>query len=100
MLGFVFLCLQAEEYIQAYSEHDLRLDTGIYGATFFMLTGFHGLHVTLGAIMLVRHLVARDARTLHAGPALCVRGGRLVLALRRRRVARPVLVRLLAVSDA
>jgi cytochrome c oxidase subunit 3 len=53
ILGFVFIGLQAEEYIHAYTELGLRLDTGIYGATFFMLTGFHGLHVTLGAIMLV-----------------------------------------------
>jgi cytochrome c oxidase subunit 3 len=53
VLGFVFIGLQAEEYIHAYTELGLRLDTGIYGATFFMLTGFHGLHVTLGAIMLL-----------------------------------------------
>jgi cytochrome c oxidase subunit 3 len=53
LLGFLFLAFQAEEYIHAYSELNLRLDTGIYGATFFMLTGFHGLHVTLGAVMLV-----------------------------------------------
>jgi cytochrome c oxidase subunit 3 len=53
LLGFVFIALQAEEYIHAYTELDLRLDAGIYGGTFFMLTGFHGLHVTLGAIMLV-----------------------------------------------
>jgi cytochrome c oxidase subunit 3 len=44
---------QAEEYVHAYTELGLRLDSGIYGSTFFMLTGFHGLHVTLGAIMLV-----------------------------------------------
>jgi cytochrome c oxidase subunit 3 len=53
VLGFVFLGLQAKEYIHAYTELGLKLDTGIYGGTFFMLTGFHGLHVTLGAIMLV-----------------------------------------------
>jgi len=53
VLGFVFLGLQAREYIHAYTELGLKLSTGIYGATFFMLTGFHGLHVTLGAIMLV-----------------------------------------------
>jgi cytochrome c oxidase subunit 3 len=52
VLGAVFLVLQADEYIHAYSELNLRLDTGIYGSTFFMLTGFHGLHVTLGTIML------------------------------------------------
>lgn len=53
LLGFLFIGLQAEEYIHAYTELGLRLDTGIYGATFFLLTGFHGLHVTLGAIMLL-----------------------------------------------
>ncbi|ANQ86458.1 cytochrome c oxidase subunit 3 [Azoarcus olearius] len=52
LLGAVFLALQAYEYIHAYAELNLRLDTGIYGSTFFMLTGFHGMHVTVGAIML------------------------------------------------
>jgi cytochrome c oxidase subunit III len=52
MLGFLFVYLQAEEYAHAYQELGLKLSTGIYGATFFMLTGFHGLHVTIGAIML------------------------------------------------
>jgi cytochrome c oxidase subunit III len=52
LLGFLFVGLQAEEYIHAYSELGLKLSTGIYGSTFFMLTGFHGLHVTIGAIML------------------------------------------------
>ena len=53
LLGFVFVYLQGAEYIHAYQDLNLRLDTGIYGSTFFMLTGFHGLHVTLGAIMLL-----------------------------------------------
>lgn len=53
ILGAIFLYLQASEYIHAYTELGLRLDTGIYGATFFMMTGFHGLHVTLGTIMLI-----------------------------------------------
>jgi cytochrome c oxidase subunit 3 len=52
LLGFLFVGLQASEYHEAYSELGLRLSTGIYGSTFFMLTGFHGLHVTIGAIML------------------------------------------------
>jgi cytochrome c oxidase subunit 3 len=52
ILGFIFVFLQAEEYIEAYQHMNLKLTTGIYGSTFFMLTGFHGLHVTLGAIML------------------------------------------------
>jgi cytochrome c oxidase subunit III len=52
LLGFTFVGLQVHEYGEAYKELGLRLSTGIYGSTFFMLTGFHGLHVTIGAIML------------------------------------------------
>ena len=51
-LGFTFVGMQAHEYIHAYEELHLTLNSGIYGTTFFMLTGFHGLHVTLGATML------------------------------------------------
>jgi len=51
-LGVTFLGLQAYEYHHAYTELNLKLSTGIYGSTFFMLTGFHGFHVTVGAIML------------------------------------------------
>ena len=56
-LGFLFVFLQAEEYIEAYTQLNLKLSSGIYGSTFFMLTGFHGLHVTIGAIMLTVMLV-------------------------------------------
>lgn len=52
ILGFCFLALQGHEYVHAYEELGLRLDSGVYGNTFFLLTGFHGLHVTLGAIFL------------------------------------------------
>ena len=52
LLGCVFLFFQAEEYIHAYKELNLTLGSGIYGSTFFMLTGFHGAHVLLGTIML------------------------------------------------
>jgi cytochrome c oxidase subunit III len=52
ILGFTFVGLQASEYGHAYNHLGLKLSTGIYGSTFFMLTGFHGLHVTIGAIML------------------------------------------------
>ena len=51
-LGVLFLTLQATEYHEAYKELHLTLGSGIYGSTFFMLTGFHGLHVTIGAIIL------------------------------------------------
>ena len=52
-LGFTFVGLQAWEYVHAYSDLNLKLTTGAYGSTFYMLTGFHGLHVTIGAIMLL-----------------------------------------------
>ncbi|HNQ75829.1 MAG TPA: cytochrome c oxidase subunit 3, partial [Pseudothauera hydrothermalis] len=52
VLGATFLGLQIYEYLYAYSTLNLRLDSGIYGSTFYLLTGFHGLHVTIGAIML------------------------------------------------
>jgi cytochrome c oxidase subunit 3 len=52
VLGVTFLYYQAYEYMHAYSELNLTLGSGVYGSTFFMLTGFHGMHVTLGAIML------------------------------------------------
>ena len=56
-LGFLFVFLQGIEYIHAYEELNLRLDSGIYGSTFFMLTGFHGFHVTMGATMLLVILI-------------------------------------------
>jgi cytochrome c oxidase subunit III len=52
-LGIVFLFLQGYEYYHAYHELNLNLTMGAYGATFFMLTGFHGFHVTMGTIMLI-----------------------------------------------
>jgi len=52
LLGAVFMMFQAYEYHHAYTELNLKLTSGIYGSTFFMLTGFHGFHVTMGAIML------------------------------------------------
>lgn len=51
-LGFIFVCLQVWEYGHAYQDLNLTLNSGIYGSTFFMLTGFHGFHVTMGATML------------------------------------------------
>lgn len=61
LAGF-FLYFQGEEYIHAYQEMDLTLQSGIYGNTFFLLTGFHGLHVCLGTIFLIILLfrIAKD----------------------------------------
>jgi cytochrome c oxidase subunit 3 len=52
-LGIAFISLQVFEYAEAYNHLNLKLSSGIYGSTFFMLTGFHGAHVTLGTIMLI-----------------------------------------------
>ena len=51
-LGTTFLILQVIEYQEAYTELGLTMGSGIYGSTFFLLTGFHGAHVTMGTIML------------------------------------------------
>jgi len=51
-LGFIFVYFQAGEYAHAINELDLTLNGGIYGSTFYLLTGFHGFHVTMGAVML------------------------------------------------
>jgi cytochrome c oxidase subunit 3 len=57
VLGLIFLGLQVHEYLIAYLDYHLTLNSGIYGTTFFMLTGFHGLHVTIGLTMLTVILV-------------------------------------------
>ncbi len=57
VLAVIFIFLQIEEYVHAYNDLGLTLDSGIYGSTFFLLTGFHGFHVTLGAFMLTVMLV-------------------------------------------
>lgn len=53
LLGFIFLGCQAYEYMHAYKDLNLKLSSGIFGSTFYMLTGFHGFHVCVGAIMLL-----------------------------------------------
>jgi cytochrome c oxidase subunit 3 len=57
LFGFSFVGIQAYEYGHAYTELNLKLSSGIFGSTFFMLTGFHGFHVLVGAIMLTVVLV-------------------------------------------
>ncbi len=53
LLGFIFLCVQGYEYYYAYTALNLKLNSGIFGSTFFMLTGFHGFHVFVGMLMLL-----------------------------------------------
>ena len=56
-LALIFVGLQALEYYEAYEHFGLTLESGIYGSTFFMLTGFHGFHVMLGGVMLAIMLI-------------------------------------------
>lgn len=63
-LGIVFLGLQAAEYYEAYALFGLTLNSGIYGSTFFMLTGFHGFHVAMGMTMLLIQLI-RSVKNKH-----------------------------------
>ena len=53
LLGLTFLCVQGYEYGHAWSELNLKLSSGVYGSTFYLLTGFHGLHVFVGMLMLL-----------------------------------------------
>ena len=63
-LAFIFVILQALEYYEAYAHLGLQLNSGVYGTTFFMLTGFHGMHVLIGGIFLATQL-ARAAGYNH-----------------------------------
>ena len=53
LLGATFLCVQGYEYAHAYRDLNLKLSSGAFGSTFFMLTGFHGFHVFVGMLMLL-----------------------------------------------
>jgi cytochrome c oxidase subunit III len=53
VLGMTFLGFQGYEYFHAYHELNLKLNSGIFGSTFYMLTGFHGFHVFVGMLMLL-----------------------------------------------
>ncbi len=75
MLGIIFLGLQAYEYYEAYAHYGLTLQSGVYGSTFFLLTGFHGMHVLIGTIFLIvlslrtakGHFTAKEHFAFEAG---------------------------------
>ncbi|MDR5892665.1 cytochrome c oxidase subunit 3 [Halomonas mongoliensis] len=71
VLAVSFIIIQGVEYYEAYAHYGITLEAGIYGATFFLLTGFHGVHVIIGAsilaVMLVRVLRGHFARDNHFG---------------------------------
>ena len=53
LLGITFLTVQGYEYFHGYTELNLKLSSGVYGSTFYLLTGFHGFHVLVGMLMLL-----------------------------------------------
>ncbi len=99
ILGFTFLCVQGYEYYHAYTDLNLKLSSGIFGSTFFMLTGFHGFHVFVGMLMLL--FITLRLMKGHFTPEQAFRLRRcgLVLALCGRGVARPLHPGLLALKS-
>ncbi len=53
VLGLAFLGVQAYEYSSFIFTDGFNITSGIYGTVFFSLTGLHGLHVTIGVILLI-----------------------------------------------
>jgi heme/copper-type cytochrome/quinol oxidase subunit 3 len=65
-MGLIFIGFQAYEF-NAFLGEGLRIDTNLFGTTFFTLTGFHGAHVTLGIVwLLILFVMGRKGRL---GPA-------------------------------
>jgi cytochrome c oxidase subunit III len=85
-LGVLFTGFQVYEYTHA----AFGFAGNIYGANFFMATGFHGFHVLIGTIFLFVCLMRASIGPFHPRAACRLRGGGLVLALCRRGVAVPV----------
>src|SRR6266478_887212 len=56
LFGLIFLGFQAYEFT-TFVHEGLTLQTNLFGSTFFVLTGFHGGHVTLGVLWLLTLLV-------------------------------------------
>ncbi len=94
LLGILFTSIQAFEYHHILTDQLFfgpdAAGSGLYGSAFFMATGFHGFHVIIGTIFLTVCLVRLLAGGFTPKQALRLRGGGLVLALRRRGVAVPV----------
>lgn len=67
ILGVYFTALQAYEYIEA----SFTIADAIYGSTFFIATGFHGLHVLIGTtfltVCLIRHIQNHFSKNHHFG---------------------------------
>ena len=57
LLGSLFLCIQAYEWYHMHHEGLWFNTGGVYGSSFFVLTGFHGLHVLIGVLMIAWALI-------------------------------------------
>jgi cytochrome c oxidase subunit 3 len=57
LLGASFLAGQAYEYLTLINVEHFTVSSGIYGSVFFCLTGLHGLHVTVGVLVLTGVLI-------------------------------------------
>jgi cytochrome c oxidase subunit III len=57
ILGAAFLGVQAYEYANFIFVEHFNITSGIYGTVFFSLTGLHGLHVTIGVLLLIGILI-------------------------------------------
>jgi cytochrome c oxidase subunit 3/cytochrome o ubiquinol oxidase subunit 3 len=71
VLGAVFLGFQVYEFSHFYHE-GLELSTNLFGSSFYVLTGFHGAHVTVGVIWLSTLLVLAGRDKLPPSKALSV----------------------------
>lgn len=71
ILGCCFIFIQGVEYYEAYQHYGITLEAGIFGSTFFILTGFHGVHVIIGTlilmVMLARIIRGHFSDTEHFG---------------------------------
>ena len=73
MLGTIFVSIQAVEWVQLIGE-GVSVSNNVFGSTFYVLTGFHGLHVLIGILFMFltvyRAFRGRYTRTEHGGVEL------------------------------
>ena len=87
LLGACFVGGQVYEFTAFYRE-GLGFTTNLFGSSFYTLTGFHGVHVTVGIIMLLSLYMMTLRGTVHSRQRRVSRDRRSVLALRGHRVDR------------
>ena len=85
LLGATFVGGQVYEFTSFYRE-GLGFTTSLFSSSFFTLTGFHGVHVTVGIIMLMALVGHQQAQPRARRQGRSGRARRSLLALRRRRV--------------